>query len=86
MMMGMWFLANSYGQYMAGLIGSLMAIPGKASTGKVMTAAESLNIYANVFTKIALVSAGCGLLLLFLSPWLRKMMKDKIMIAARSEE
>ncbi|MEO5888788.1 MAG: peptide MFS transporter [Ferruginibacter sp.] len=77
LMMGMWFLANSYGQYLAGLIGSLMAIPGTAATGKPMTAIESLGIYTNIFIKIAMVSAGCGLVLLVLSPRLRKMMLDK---------
>ena len=74
-MMGMWFLASSYGQYLAGLIGSLMAIPGEAATGKTMDATESLAIYTNIFNKIAWVSAGCGVLLLILSPWLKKMMK-----------
>ena len=73
-MMGMWFLASSYGQYLAGLIGSLMAIPGEDAAGKPMAASESLLIYTDVFTKIAWVSAGCGVLLLLLSPWLKKMM------------
>ena len=75
LMMGMWFLASSYGQYLAGLIGSLMAIQGEAATGKPMAATESLAIYTNIFTKIAWVSAGCGLVLLILSPWLKKKMK-----------
>jgi POT family proton-dependent oligopeptide transporter len=76
LMMGMWFLASSYGQYLAGLIGSLMAIPGEDATGKAMTATESLGIYTNVFAKIGWVSAGCGLVLLLLSPWLKRMMKE----------
>ena len=74
--MGMWFLASSYGQYLAGLIGSLMAIPSDAATGKAMSATESLGIYTGIFSKIALVSAACGVVLLILSPWLKKMMKD----------
>lgn len=75
LMMGMWFLASSYGQYLAGLIGTLMAIPSESTTGKAMPAIESLAIYSSVFTKIALVAVACGLLLLLLSPWLRKMMQ-----------
>lgn len=76
LMMGMWFLASSYGQYLAGVIGALMAIPGEAATGIPMSASESLAIYTNIFSKIASVSAGCGVLLLALSPWLKRMMKD----------
>lgn len=76
LMMGMWFLASSYGQYLAGLIGSLMAIPGESATGKVMPAIESLAIYTNIFSKIAWVSLGCGIVLLILSPWLKKMMQN----------
>lgn len=75
-MMGMWFLASSYGQYLAGLIGSLMAIPGEDAAGRPMNPVESLQIYTDVFQKIAIVSFASGILLLILSPWLRKMMKD----------
>lgn len=75
LMMGVWFLASSYGQYLAGLIGTLMAIPGEKETGKIMPATESLAIYTGVFSKIALVTAACGILLLLLSPWMKKMMQ-----------
>jgi proton-dependent oligopeptide transporter, POT family len=75
LMMGVWFLASSYGQYLAGWIGTLMAIPGEDATGAKMTPQESLAIYSGVFTKIAIVSAACGILLLVLSPWLKKMMR-----------
>jgi POT family proton-dependent oligopeptide transporter len=74
-MMGMFFLASSYGQYLAGLIGTLMAIPNQNIAGKPMAAGASLQVYASVFGKIAIVSIGCGLVLLVLSPWLKKMMK-----------
>jgi proton-dependent oligopeptide transporter, POT family len=75
LMMGVWFLASSYGQYLAGLIGSLMALPGESETGKTMAATESLAIYAGVFTKIAWASAACGIVLLLLYPWMKKMMQ-----------
>jgi POT family proton-dependent oligopeptide transporter len=75
LMMGVWFLASSYGQYLAGLIGSLMALPGEKEAGKVMPAAESLAIYAGVFTKIAWAAAACGIVLLLLYPWMKKMMQ-----------
>ena len=75
LMMGIWFLASSYGQYLAGIIGTLMAIPGESATGKAMSKIDSLIVYSDVFNKIAWTSIGCGLLLLVLSPWLKKMMK-----------
>ena len=74
LMMGMWFLASSYGQYLAGLIGSLMALP--SDTGTKLSPTESLPIYTNIFVKIALAAALCGVLLLILSPWLKKWMKN----------
>lgn len=73
LMMGMWFLASSYGQYLAGIIGSLMAIP--TDTGPTLSPAESLPIYTDVFRKIALVAAASGVLLFMLSPILKKWMK-----------
>ncbi|MFM2361076.1 MAG: hypothetical protein RLY16_3069 [Bacteroidota bacterium] len=75
-MMGMWFLASSYGQYLAGLIGTLMAIPGEDATGKAMSTQASLAVYTGVFSKIAWVSLASGILLLILSPWLKKMMRN----------
>jgi POT family proton-dependent oligopeptide transporter len=74
LMMGMWFLASSYGQYLAGIIGSLMAIP--SDTGAQLSATESLPVYINIFGKIALAAALSGVLLLILSPWLKKWMKN----------
>jgi POT family proton-dependent oligopeptide transporter len=74
LMMGMWFLASSYGQYLAGLIGSLMAIP--TGTGTQLSPVESLPVYTDVFGKIALVAAASGLLLLLLSPILKKWMRS----------
>ncbi len=73
LMMGMWFLATSYGQYLAGLIGSLMAIPADSDT--TLSAMDSLPVYTGIFKKIALVSVLCGILLLILSPWLKKWMR-----------
>lgn len=73
LMMGMWFLASSYGQYPAGIIGSLMALP--ANTETQLSATESLPIYTHIFGKIALAALLSGVFLLLLSPWLRKWMK-----------
>jgi len=76
LMMGVWFLASSYGQYLAGWIGSLMAIPTNEGDIKISPAA-SLAIYNTTFLQIAIISVCSGVLLLLLSPFLKKMMQGK---------
>ena len=73
MMMGFWFLASALGQHLAGLIGSLMAIPSEGGATTV-SAVESLAIYSGIFMKIFYVSVGGGLLLLLLVPILKRWM------------
>lgn len=78
LMMGMWFLASAFGQYVAGWVGTLMSIPaeeGEAS-GLFVNPVESLPVYMSVFETIAYVSIGSGVLLLILSPLLRRWMKE----------
>jgi len=73
-MMGVWFLASAYGQYLAGWIGSLMAIPGEEA-GKGTNAFQSLLIYAKGYGRIALISVISGVVLILLARWLGRMMK-----------
>ncbi len=74
LMMGMWFLASAFGQYLAGVIGTMMAIPSEGDAGVPMGAAQSLAIYSGVFEKIALISVASGVFLLLISPFLKKAM------------
>lgn len=71
MMMGFWFLASALGQHLAGVIGTLMAIPSEGGATTV-SAVESLSIYSGVFMKIFYVSLGGGLVLLLLVPILKR--------------
>lgn len=75
-MMGVWFLASAYGQYLAGYISSLMSIPGEEDGAKV-SSLQSLSIYADGYGKIAYISVICGIILLALSFWLKRCMEDK---------
>jgi POT family proton-dependent oligopeptide transporter len=77
MMMGFWFLASALGQHLAGVIGTLMAIPSEGGATTV-SAVESLGIYSGVFMKIFYVSIVGGLLLLILVPLLKKWSKNEI--------
>ena len=75
-MMGVWFLASAYGQYLAGYIGSLMSIPDE-SAGTHINSLQTLNIYSDGYGKIAIISVICGITLLLLSIWIKKCMEEK---------
>lgn len=77
MMMGFWFLASALGQHLAGVIGTLMAIPSEDGATTI-SAVESLSIYSGVFMKIFYVSLGGGLVLLLLVPILKRWMGQEI--------
>jgi POT family proton-dependent oligopeptide transporter len=71
MMMGMWFLASAYGQYVAGIIGAGMSDPNpKASL------MEKLISYTNGYEQLALYSVICGVILIAISPAVKKLMGD----------
>lgn len=73
LLMGMWFLATAFGHGLAGFIGTLMAVP-KGDHGASLTAVESLPIYTNVCGKVALVSVAGGIILIAVSPLIKRWM------------
>lgn len=75
MMMGAWFLASAMGQFVAGKIGSLMAMP-EGTVGADVDPLVSLPIYTDMFQYIAIVSAGAAVVLLALVPLLKRWMHD----------
>jgi POT family proton-dependent oligopeptide transporter len=71
-MMGMWFLASSYGQYVAGLLGAGMASPNeKASLAERMTA------YTDGYYQLAIYAFITGGLVIVFSFWMNKLMKER---------
>lgn len=68
-MMGMWFLASAYGQYVAGLIGANMA---EAKEGSSLV--EQLLVYTESYKDLGLYSLIAGLVLIVISPWIKKQM------------
>ena len=74
LVMGIWFLSSSIahqaGKFIAGLTSSG---EGGADTAT-MTAAQTLPIYTEVFTQVGMVAIGAGVLLVLLSPLLKKWM------------
>ena len=73
MMMGTWFLASAYGQYGAGIIGA--AIASNGSSGN-LTNLEKLNLYTEGYQLIGYISLGAGVLLIIISPMIKKLTRD----------
>ncbi|CAI9675756.1 peptide MFS transporter [Elizabethkingia anophelis] len=70
-MMGMWFLASAYGQYVAGLIGAGMA-EAKENAGS----AESLMTYTEGYKMLGIYALIAGVVLILISPLVKKLMQE----------
>jgi POT family proton-dependent oligopeptide transporter len=70
-MMGMWFLASAYGQYVAGILGAGMVSPNENAT-----AMEKLISYTDGYQQLSIYALVCGILLIVISPLVRKLMLD----------
>jgi POT family proton-dependent oligopeptide transporter len=75
--MGAWFLATAFSNYLAGLIATLTGAGGHGEEAKtVPLPVETLGPYAEVFLTIGLAAGGSALLLLALSPLLNRWMHE----------
>lgn len=72
LMMGVWFLSISCAQYVAGLVAQVASV--ETVGGQVTNLKVSLDTYAGVFWTIGLVSAAIGVVLLLISPIIKKWM------------
>ncbi|MBS1943026.1 MAG: peptide MFS transporter [Bacteroidetes bacterium] len=69
LMMGMWFLASAYGQYAAGLLGADISVPDSTPNyGKLVA-------YTTGYHEFALYGVAIGVVLIAVSPLIRKLMK-----------
>ena len=71
--MGSWFLATAFSQFLAAIIAQFAAV----DTGDgvvVPIPAETVNIYGDVYQLVAFMALGSGVFLLILSPLLTKWM------------
>ncbi|MDI9310399.1 MAG: peptide MFS transporter [Limnohabitans sp.] len=69
--MGMWFLASAYGQYFAGLLGA-----GIAEASENASNIQKLNTYADGYQQLGIYALVAGVLLIAISPLIRKLMQD----------
>jgi POT family proton-dependent oligopeptide transporter len=72
LMMGVWFLSISVAQYVAGVVAQVASV--ETVGGQVTNLKVSLDTYTGVFTTIGLIAAGIGVVLLILSPIIKKWM------------
>jgi POT family proton-dependent oligopeptide transporter len=70
-MMGMWFLASAYGQYVAGLLGAGMAVAKENAS-----ATEKLLSYTGGYKQLAVYALLAGIVLVLLSPIVRRLMQE----------
>jgi len=70
-MMGMWFLASAYGQYVAGILGAGMSIANENATK-----AEKLIAYTDGYQQLAIYALIAGIVLIAISPIIRKLMQE----------
>jgi POT family proton-dependent oligopeptide transporter len=70
-MMGLWFLASAYGQYVAGLFGASIV-----SDVENATPADKLISYTEGYKQFALYAVIAGVILIVISPMIRKLMQE----------
>ena len=71
MMMGMWFLASAYGQYVAGLIGANMATAREGASNM-----EKLQAYTSGYKDLGLYAVIAGIVLILISPIIKELMQE----------
>lgn len=71
MMMGLWFLASAYGQYLAGILGAGMSDPSPNAS-----LVDKLMAYTDGYYQLAIYSLIAGVVLIIVSPLIRKLMHE----------
>ncbi|MGL5111781.1 MAG: peptide MFS transporter [Flavobacterium sp.] len=69
--MGMWFLASAYGQYFAGILGANIAEASENTSNL-----DKLNVYADGYLQLSIYALVAGVLLILISPLVRKLMQE----------
>lgn len=70
-MMGMWFLASAYGQYVAGILGA-----GMTTADENASLPEKLVSYTDGYKQLAIYALVAGVLMILISPLVRKLMHE----------
>lgn len=70
-MMGMWFLASAYGQYVAGILGA-----GMTNADENASKMDKLIAFTDGYQQLSLYALIAGLVLIIISPLVRKLMQE----------
>lgn len=70
-MMGMWFLASAYGQYFAGILGANISDASENADNY-----NKLMAYTDGYLQLAIYALIAGLVLIAISPFVRKLMQE----------
>ena len=70
-MMGMWFLASAYGQYVAGILGAGMVSPDKNAG-----LPEKLLSYTEGYKQLAIYALIAGVVMIVITPLVKKLMQE----------
>lgn len=74
LMMGTWFLSSAFAHYLGGIIAKLTAVPHGGGEGGAVDKIAGLAVYTDVFWKIGIASVLAGVLLVLISPVIKKWM------------
>ncbi|WP_207425509.1 peptide MFS transporter [Pedobacter sp. SYSU D00535] len=69
MMMGMWFLASAYGQYVAGILGAGMILADESASRS-----EKLISYTSGYYQLAIYAVVAGIIMIIASPLIKRLM------------
>ncbi len=70
-MMGMWFLASAYGQYVAGILGA-----GLSTADENDSLQQKLITFTDGYRQLAIYALVAGVLLIVISPYVKKLMQE----------
>jgi POT family proton-dependent oligopeptide transporter len=77
--MGTWFLATAFAQYVAAVIAQFTGVTYEEGAGKVIPPpVETVGVYGDVFGRVALVALASGGVCFLLSPILRRWMHEEV--------
>ncbi|QDT13923.1 peptide MFS transporter [Planctomycetes bacterium K23_9] len=80
-LMGAWFLATAFSQYLAAIISQFTSVGGHGGGGADLPAPkDTVHIYGDVFGSIAMTAIASGILCIILSPILKNWMHEGVVL------
>jgi POT family proton-dependent oligopeptide transporter len=80
--MGMWFLATAFSEFLAAILAQFTSVGGEGGDIGIPPPLQTVNVYGDVFGKISLIALASGVVLLILSPLLTRWMHEGAKVEA----